>query len=117
MVLGEDRQSNANLARALVAEGFDVATVHDRAELAAVNRAPHAVLLDERCALEHPGCVEQLFASAPGIAVLAHNCTNPAITDALLRAHGVGKMAALPSGATTREVISALNVLAPSASA
>lgn len=118
VVCSADRLANASLARALLAEGFDVATAHDNSELASLtDRPPHAVVVDERCALEHPDSLEELIASAPGMAVLAHNCSNPAITDALLRAHGAGRMAALPSGATTREVIYALSVLAPSASA
>lgn len=116
-VVGQDRLATASLARALVAEGFEVATAHNEAELATISdRPPHALLLEERCALALPDSIEELLSSRPGLAVLAHNCLNPQITDALLRAHGAAKMAALPRGATTREVISALAELSPSAS-
>ncbi len=113
VVIGGDRLANASLARARIAEGFSVTTAYDDAELAIVTsaRAPDAVVLDERSALELPDSIEELIGT-PDIAVLAHNCSNPAITDALLRAHGADRMAALRTGATTREVISALATLA-----
>jgi hypothetical protein len=119
IVIGGDRLANAGLARALVAEGFEVTTAYDDAELAIVTsaRAPDALVLDERSARELPCSVGALITSTPEIAVLAHNCSNPAITDALLRARGAGRMTALPSGISTREVISALSLLAPSARA
>jgi hypothetical protein len=118
VVIGGDRLANASLARALIAEGFAVTTAYDDAELAIVTSAlaPHAVVLDERTALELPDSVEELI-SGTDVAVLAHNCSNPAITDALLRAHGAERMTTLRSGATTREVIHALSALAERASA
>jgi len=114
IVFGADRLANASLARSLLAEGFDVVTAHDEAEVAMATRGrtPHAVVVDERAALELPDSIEALLSSQPELAVLAHNCTNTSITEALLRAHGVGRSSVLPSRASTREVIWALSALA-----
>lgn len=86
LVVGSDRVRNASLARALIREGYIVATAHDHAEIAIASANPIDVLvLDPRTASDPP----------PPLRHLMHKT----------------RLVALREGDSTREVVQALSVL------